>query len=72
RRLACSLVGSDAVSTVSFTTEAGLFQQSGIAAVVCGPGEIAQAHKPDEFVSLDQLATCERFLIGVLDHISES
>lgn len=47
---------------VSFMTEAGLFQRAGIPCVVCGPGHIAQAHKPDEFVSLEQLAQCEQML----------
>lgn len=45
---------------LSFMTEAGLFQRAGIPCVVCGPGHIAQAHKPDEFVALDQLAQCEQ------------
>jgi acetylornithine deacetylase len=43
---------------VSFGTEAGLFQQQGISTVICGPGAIAQAHKPDEFIALDQLDAC--------------
>jgi acetylornithine deacetylase len=43
---------------VSFGTEAGLFQQQGISTVICGPGSIAQAHKPDEFIALDQLDAC--------------
>jgi acetylornithine deacetylase len=45
-------------SCVSFGTEAGLFQQYGISTVICGPGSIAQAHKADEFVALDQLEAC--------------
>ena len=47
---------------VAFGTEAGLFHRAGISTVVCGPGFIDQAHQPDEFVSLDQLARCEAFL----------
>lgn len=47
---------------VAYGTEAGLFQDVGIPTVVCGPGHIEQAHKPDEFVALDQLAACDRFL----------
>lgn len=46
-------------------TEAGLFQRAGIPTVVCGPGNIAQAHKPDEFIELAQLARCEEFLRGL-------
>lgn len=53
---------ADALSTVAFGTEGGLFQQHGIATLVCGPGAMAQGHKPDEFISLDQLAECEAFL----------
>jgi acetylornithine deacetylase len=52
---------------VGFGSEAGLFQRAGIASVLCGPGSIEQAHKPDEFVSLEQLARCERFLESLLE-----
>ena len=47
---------------VAYGTEAGLFQGIGIPTVVCGPGHIEQAHKPNEYVALDQLASCETFL----------
>jgi acetylornithine deacetylase len=47
---------------VAFGTEAGLFKNAGIPTVVCGPGSIEQAHQPDEFVSLEQLARCELFM----------
>ncbi|WP_447588602.1 acetylornithine deacetylase [Aquipseudomonas campi] len=50
------------VSQVSYATEAGLFQQVGIPTIVCGPGSIEQAHKANEFVTLEQLASCESFL----------
>jgi acetylornithine deacetylase len=50
------------VGRVAYNTEAGLFQRAGIPALVCGPGSIEQAHRPDEFVELAQLAECERFL----------
>ena len=43
---------------VSFSTEAGLFQQLGVDTVICGPGSIEQAHKPDEYLTLDQLSQC--------------
>lgn len=57
------LVGRDDHGKVSFGTEAALFQKSaGIQTVVCGPGNIAQAHKPNEFISLDQLEACDAFL----------
>ncbi len=47
---------------VGFGTEGGLFQQFGIPCVICGPGSIEQAHKPDEFITLVGLARCEHFL----------
>lgn len=53
------------VALVAFGTEAGLFQAAGVPTVVCGPGSIGQAHQPDEFVSLAQLAQCEQFLRGL-------
>lgn len=57
------LAGSNAApGFVAFGSEAGLFQARGVPSVLCGPGSIEQAHKPDEFVSLEQLARCEDFL----------
>lgn len=64
-RLAQRLCGEDRTTQVAFGTEAGLFKRAGIPTVVCGPGHIAQAHQPDEYVSLEQLARCERFLQGL-------
>lgn len=61
-RLAQRLSSQDRVTQVAFGTEAGLFKLSGIPTVVCGPGHIAQAHQPDEYVSLQQLAQCEVFM----------
>ncbi|WP_343079563.1 acetylornithine deacetylase [Ostreiculturibacter nitratireducens] len=52
------LTGANGADTVAFGTEAGIFQSLGTSAVVCGPGSIEQAHKPDEYVSLDQLGQC--------------
>ncbi|VWX60433.1 Acetylornithine deacetylase [Burkholderiales bacterium 8X] len=64
-RLAQRLAGESGTTLVAFGTEAGLFKGAGIPTVVCGPGSIEQAHQPDEFVTLDQLARCERFLRGL-------
>ncbi|GER05836.1 acetylornithine deacetylase [Iodidimonas muriae] len=62
------LTGANESHAVSFTTEAGLFQKiSGIPAIVCGPGSIEQAHKPDEYVSLDQLGRAQRLLSALID-----
>ncbi len=52
------LTGANGADTVAFGTEAGIFQALGMSAVVCGPGSIEQAHKPDEYLALDQLAEC--------------
>lgn len=60
--LAKALSGGNDTCKVAFGTEAGLFDQRGIPTVVCGPGSIDQAHKPDEFVTLEQVALCERFM----------
>jgi acetylornithine deacetylase len=64
-RLALRLSGERGTTLVAFGTEAGLFKNAGIPTVVCGPGSILQAHQPDEFVSLEQLARCEAFLQGL-------
>lgn len=55
---------------VAYATEAGLFQTAGIPSIVCGPGNIEQAHKPNEFVELEQLATCENFLHRLIVSLS--
>lgn len=60
--LAQELSGSSEIGKVSFGTEASQFQVAGVPTVVCGPGSIRQAHKPDEFVTLAQVAQCEHFL----------
>lgn len=57
---------------VSYGTEGGRFQEAGITTLVCGPGSIEQAHKPDEYVELRQLALAERFIDGLVDSIGRS
>ena len=64
-RLALRLSGEQRTTLVAFGTEAGLFKNAGIPTVVCGPGSIVQAHQPDEYVSLEQLARCEAFMRGL-------
>ncbi len=61
-----TLSHSTTVGKVSYGTEAGLFQQMGVASVICGPGDIAEAHRPNEYVTLDQLAQCERFVGSII------
>lgn len=58
RALVAELTGSNGADVVAFGTEAGLFQSMGMSAVLCGPGSIAQAHKANEYVSLDQMSRC--------------
>ncbi|WP_298805895.1 acetylornithine deacetylase [uncultured Lentibacter sp.] len=65
RDLCAALTGGNGVDVVAFGTEAGLFQQLGLSAVVCGPGSIEQAHKPDEFIAPDQLQACLAMLEGL-------
>jgi acetylornithine deacetylase len=60
--LAQELTGERDIGKVSFATEGSQFQRAGIPTVVCGPGSIAQAHKPNEYVTLDQISRCEDFL----------
>jgi acetylornithine deacetylase len=61
-----TLTGNDEpAECVAFSTEAGLFQELEIDTVVCGPGSIEQAHKPDEFVGLDQLSACLEMIGGL-------
>ena len=62
RDLVAALTGGNSVGLVPFGTEAGLFQGLGIDVVVCGPGSIGEAHKPDEFVSRAQMAECLRMM----------
>ncbi len=67
--LIAEFCGSRSFGTVAFGTEGGLFDQSGIPAVVCGPGSMAQGHKPDEFISVEQLDACDRMLGQVLEFV---
>ena len=69
-KLARVLSGLSDTGAVSYGTEAGLFEQAGIPSVICGPGSIEQAHKPNEWVALDQLARCEQFIDGVIDRVA--
>jgi acetylornithine deacetylase len=66
-RWAMQLSNNNSVGKVSYGTEAGLFQQLGVPTVICGPGDIAEAHRPNEFVALDQLAQCEAFMNRILE-----
>lgn len=60
--LARRATGQNSAGTLAFVTEASLFAHAGLPAVVCGPGDIAQAHQPDEFVEIAQLEACLDFM----------
>jgi acetylornithine deacetylase len=67
--LAMALTGANSTSTVSYGTEAGLFEEAGCPTVICGPGDIAQAHAADEFVTTGQLDACIAFLAKLADRL---
>lgn len=67
RQIVCELTGRNDVGVVPFGTEAGIFQSIGMDVVICGPGSIEQAHKADEYISLDQLDQC----LNMLDLLSK-
>jgi acetylornithine deacetylase len=64
--LARRLTGDNGTHVVSFQTEAGQFQERGLSTVVCGPGSIAQAHQPDEFITEAQFEAGARFIRGLI------
>jgi acetylornithine deacetylase len=64
------LAGFNSAGKVSYGTEGGLYQEAGIPTIVCGPGDIAQAHKPDEFVARAQLDACDAFIRRLADHLA--
>jgi acetylornithine deacetylase len=66
-QLVKKLTGARSAQAASYATEAGLFHEAGIPTVICGPGDIAQAHRPNEFVALEQLARCETFLMDLIN-----
>ncbi len=64
------LAGFNSAGKVSYGTEGGLYQGAGIPTIVCGPGDIAQAHKPDEFIAIAQLDACDAFILRLADHLA--
>ena len=65
------LTGDNASHVVSYGTEAGQFQERGYSAVICGPGDIAQAHQPNEFITIDQFRQGEAFIGRLVDMLAE-
>ena len=68
-QLVRALTQDNAKRKVSYGTEGGLFEKANIPSVICGPGSIEQAHKPNEFVALDQITDCERFLLRIAEDL---
>lgn len=60
--LLADLTGQGTLAAVSYGTEAGLYQQSGIDAIICGPGDIGRAHRPNEYIELGELAVCQEMI----------
>ncbi len=69
--LAQALSRNRGASKVAYAAEAGLFQQAGIPSIICGPGSIEQAHKPNEFIALDQVVRCESFLERLVGELTK-
>ena len=67
--MALTLTGANRSWGVSYATEAGLFQDAGCPAVVCGPGDIEQAHTADEFVAISQIESCLEFLAKLTERM---
>ncbi|MCX7288975.1 MAG: acetylornithine deacetylase [Rhodobacterales bacterium] len=68
--LACRLTGDNSSGVVSYGTEAGQFQEAGYSAVVCGPGDIAQAHQPDEYLEVTEFEAGQRFMARLLETLA--
>jgi acetylornithine deacetylase len=68
--LAQALARNASIAKVAYATEAGLFQRAGIPSIICGPGSIGEAHKPNEFVTLEQVALCESFMARLVDELA--
>jgi acetylornithine deacetylase len=69
-QMAQALSGANSVGKVSFCAEAGLFQEAAIPTVICGPGSIEVAHKPNEHVAIDQVRQCEAFMRRLMDRLA--
>ena len=66
-----SLTGDNGTHAVSFASEGGQFQAAGYSTVLCGPGDIAQAHQPDEFISKEQFQMGREFMHNLLERLSQ-
>ncbi|PTX56590.1 acetylornithine deacetylase [Litoreibacter ponti] len=69
-RLVRQITGDNGTHVVSYGTEAGQFQEKDYSAIICGPGDIAQAHQPNEFLAVSQLKAGEDFIEKLVDHLA--
>ena len=70
-KLVRRLTGENSTNVVSYGTESGQFQERGYSAVICGPGDISQAHQPNEYVSVDQFEKGQAFMSNLVDLLAE-
>lgn len=68
--LLAELTGQEPLAAVSYGTEAGLYQAAGIDAIICGPGDIGRAHRPNEFILVDELMACQSMIEALGDRLS--
>jgi acetylornithine deacetylase len=68
-QLALALSRKPGISKVAYATEAGLFERAGLPSIICGPGSIEQAHKPNEYCDLEQIVQCEGFMERLLERV---
>ncbi len=68
-QLAIALARNPNTAKVAYATEAGLFEQAGLPSIICGPGSIEQAHKPNEYCELEQLSQCESFMERLVERV---
>jgi acetylornithine deacetylase len=70
-RLVRTLTGDNGLGAVAFAAEAGQFQQAGFPTIMCGPGSMAQAHQPNEFITLDQVRAGTAFMRRLIEHLAQ-
>jgi acetylornithine deacetylase len=63
------VAGSNSAGKVAYGTEGGFYEAAGISTIICGPGHIAQAHQPDEWIAETELAACDRFIRRLVDRL---
>ncbi len=68
-QMALQKLKSNSINSVSFGTEAGVFNKLGLETIVCGPGNIEQAHKPNEYIDESQIIKCQNFLKNIIEYL---